>query len=468
MKKLIILIIFSLLLPFCASAEETRDTGNPEYTRPFVRILNSQDFSIKKDFYPYGEEDAAEGINLAVADINNDSQAEIIIVPNRNAKPIIKIFNYEEKLLAEFLAYPEKYTNGLKAIAADLDNDGQKELLTAPNEGIKTEIKIFSAEGKQLSSFLPFGSKYTNGASLTAADFNNDGQIEIIAAPDKGTEPWVKIFNSTGKQLNQFLAFAKNFRGGVSVLAADLNNDQNPEIIVAPLSGSEPKIKIFNTQGELQTEFLAYAADYKKGVNLASGDINNDGKLEIMTGSRQGGGAHLRAFNIKGELQIAPSVFIFNNYRGGFFLASADLDKDGQTEILAATQKVYPPKLIEIDLSKQKLYAYRNGKLENEFIISSGKRQFPTPVGEFKINTKVPKTNMARNYGKDNPNNYNLPNVPHVMYFYRDYAIHGAYWHWKFGTRVSHGCINMKLKDAEWLYNWADINNPVVIYSSKT
>ena len=102
-----------------------------------------------------------------------------------------------------------------------------------------------------------------------------------------------------------------------------------------------------------------------------------------------------------------------------------------------------------------------------QFIVSTGKNKYPTPKGNFKVNTKVLKTTMARNYGPDNPDNYNLPNVPHVMYFYRDYAIHGAYWHWKFGTRVSHGCINLKLPDAKWVYEWSNIGTPVNIYSSK-
>jgi len=107
------------------------------------------------------------------------------------------------------------------------------------------------------------------------------------------------------------------------------------------------------------------------------------------------------------------------------------------------------------------------GVPEKTFIISTGKNKYPTPKGTYKIQTKLLKTDMVRNYGPDNPDNYDLKDVPHVMYFYKDYAIHGAYWHWRFGTRVSHGCINLKLKDAAWLYNWSEIGMPVNIYASK-
>ncbi|MGA9378208.1 MAG: L,D-transpeptidase, partial [Phormidium sp.] len=59
---------------------------------------------------------------------------------------------------------------------------------------------------------------------------------------------------------------------------------------------------------------------------------------------------------------------------------------------------------------------------------------------------------------------YDVPNVPHTMYFHRGYAIHGAYWHNRFGTPVSHGCINVAPNHAAWLFNWANVGTPVVVH----
>ena len=56
---------------------------------------------------------------------------------------------------------------------------------------------------------------------------------------------------------------------------------------------------------------------------------------------------------------------------------------------------------------------------------------------------------------------YYLPNVPYVQYFYRDYAIHGTYWHNNFGTPMSHGCVNLTIPDSQWIFNWAS-NGTVV------
>jgi lipoprotein-anchoring transpeptidase ErfK/SrfK len=47
------------------------------------------------------------------------------------------------------------------------------------------------------------------------------------------------------------------------------------------------------------------------------------------------------------------------------------------------------------------------------------------------------------------------------MYFYRDYGLHGTYWHSNFGRPMSRGCVNLRTPDAQWLYNWAEVGTPV-------
>ena len=51
-----------------------------------------------------------------------------------------------------------------------------------------------------------------------------------------------------------------------------------------------------------------------------------------------------------------------------------------------------------------------------------------------------------------------------MMYFYKDYGIHGTYWHNNFGTPMSHGCVNLTIPDAEWLYNWASYGTTVKVH----
>jgi LysM repeat protein len=114
-------------------------------------------------------------------------------------------------------------------------------------------------------------------------------------------------------------------------------------------------------------------------------------------------------------------------------------------------------KWIEVDLSSQRVYARQGNSVVRKMVVSTGTSRYPTPVGRFRIYAKYRSVTMS------GPG-YHLPGVPHTMFFYRGYAIHGTYWHNNFGRRMSHGCINLKRGDAKWLYSWAPKRTLVVIH----
>lgn len=161
--------------------------------------------------------------------------------------------------------------------------------------------------------------------------------------------------------------------------------------------------------------------------------------------------------DLSGKKQI-DAVAIFNDKK---ILEPSSLFADAinsNTAVLGAS--VAPgQKHIYVDLTKQTLYAYQGKTLVMQTLISSGKWH-PTPDGTFAIWIKLRYTRMTGGTGADF---YDLPNVPYVMYFANDavsegegFSLHGAYWHDNFGHPMSHGCINMRIVDAEKLYNWAD------------
>jgi lipoprotein-anchoring transpeptidase ErfK/SrfK len=113
---------------------------------------------------------------------------------------------------------------------------------------------------------------------------------------------------------------------------------------------------------------------------------------------------------------------------------------------------------IDVNLSQQRLYAYAGDTLMNSFVVSTGTWQTPTVTGKFKIWIKV------RSQAMTGPGYY-LPDVPYVMYFYKDYGLHGTYWHNNFGTPMSHGCVNLTIPDAEWLYNFASVGTVVNVHN---
>ena len=119
-------------------------------------------------------------------------------------------------------------------------------------------------------------------------------------------------------------------------------------------------------------------------------------------------------------------------------------------------------KLITVDLSKQRLYAWEDGKIKKRFKVSTGMYYTPTVKGSFNIYKKVDLQDMRGYFPPYKP--YYIKDVPDVMYFYQSYAIHGTYWHNKFGSRASHGCVNLSLWDANWLYDWAPMGTRVEVF----
>ncbi|MBC1235860.1 ErfK/YbiS/YcfS/YnhG family protein [Nostoc linckia z18] len=112
---------------------------------------------------------------------------------------------------------------------------------------------------------------------------------------------------------------------------------------------------------------------------------------------------------------------------------------------------------IQINLTKQRLIAWEGDRVVYGSAISSGKKSTPTLVGTFNIQSKF-KTTRMRGTG------YDVPNVPYAMFYQGNYGIHGAYWHKRFGTPVSHGCVNLAPKHAKWLFGWASVGTPIVIH----
>jgi hypothetical protein len=117
---------------------------------------------------------------------------------------------------------------------------------------------------------------------------------------------------------------------------------------------------------------------------------------------------------------------------------------------------------IEISIGEQWLSAYEGDLLVFRAPVATGRDGFNTPIGEYAIYSRYDMQRMAGCMGGEC---WDVPNIPWVQYVVGGVAIHGTYWHNNHGTgiRPSHGCINLRIDDAQWLYEWADIGTRVVI-----
>lgn len=141
---------------------------------------------------------------------------------------------------------------------------------------------------------------------------------------------------------------------------------------------------------------------------------------------------------------------------------------------VARTPEIDTERWVSVDLYEQVVIAYEGSTPVFASLISSGMADWPTNEGLFHVYLRNPRSPMSG--ANAQPDFYDLEEVPWTMYFDGDIALHGAYWHDGFGFRRSHGCVNMSIADAFWLYQWAspefdfeiagDTGIAVLVYSS--
>ncbi|MBP9086695.1 MAG: L,D-transpeptidase [Kofleriaceae bacterium] len=106
---------------------------------------------------------------------------------------------------------------------------------------------------------------------------------------------------------------------------------------------------------------------------------------------------------------------------------------------------------LDIDLAQQTLVLYRGDTPVFATLVSTGKKNHATPIGEFTIHAKAAVTTMASEAGERAQ--YDVSAVPWAMRFTKGVYLHAAYWHDGFGNKRSHGCVNVSPRDARWLYD---------------
>lgn len=119
---------------------------------------------------------------------------------------------------------------------------------------------------------------------------------------------------------------------------------------------------------------------------------------------------------------------------------------------------------IEVNLEEQVLTVYEDQRMVFATLIASGVEPYWTQPGLFQIYEKKETENMSGAFAADRSDYYYLQNVPWTMYYDQARALHGAYWHTNFGYPQSHGCLNLSVGDAHWLYDWAQVGDWVWVH----
>jgi membrane-associated phospholipid phosphatase len=224
-----------------------------------------------------------------------------------------------------FLAYDPSFAGGVRVAVGDVNGDGIPDIITAAGPGGGPHVKVFDGRtGAVLASFMAYDPAFAGGVNVAVGDVTGDGQPDIVTGAGAGGGPHVKVFTPTGQPVTSFFAYDPGFAGGVNVAVGDVNGDRLGDVVTAPGAGGGPNVRAFNaTNGALLANFMAYDPGFTGGVNVAAADLDGNGQSEIITGAGAGGGPHVEVFNGQGGLRAGFMAFA-PAFTGGVRVAAVD------------------------------------------------------------------------------------------------------------------------------------------------
>jgi hypothetical protein len=259
------------------------------------------------------------GVRVATADFNHDGFPDVVVAAGDGGGPRVRVLDGKtgEPLpgpVGDFLAYEPGFRGGLFVAAADVDGDGVPDVITAAGQGGGPRVRVFSgADGHVLADFFALDPEFRGGLSVAAADLTGDGKAVVAVGAGAGGGPRVEVLDPlTGSlartALGDFFAFDPASRGGVSLgadsLAGDVDGDGTPDLVVGTGPGVGSQVRVFSGRtGGVVRDFSPFGVDMTAGVSVAAAYVDDDAFADVVVGTGPGVPTTVRVFSgATGEL----------------------------------------------------------------------------------------------------------------------------------------------------------------------
>jgi len=273
-------------------------------------------------FSPYGS--FAGGARVAIGDVTGDGVPDLITGAGPGGSPHVKVFDgVSLNLVYSFFAFDPRFMGGVTVAAGDVNHDGHADIIAGAGAGGGPEVRVFSgATSALIRDFFAYGTGFTGGVTVAAGDLNSDGFADIITGAGPGGGPHVREFSGqTGALLNEFMAYAATFTGGIFVSVGDVAGDARPDVITGAGVGGGPHIRVFDGgTSTVDAEFMAFDTSFTGGVRVDAVDVDGDGRPDIVTAAGPSGGPNVRSWRLN-PLTLEDNFFAFDPaFTGGVFV----------------------------------------------------------------------------------------------------------------------------------------------------
>jgi hypothetical protein len=214
-----------------------------------------------------------------------------------------------------------------------------KPLVVGSGSGATAEVKTFEANGTvppgAASDFVAYDPSFLGGVRVAIGDVNGDGILDRITAAGPTGTPHVEVFDGgTATVLASFLAFADMTPGGLYVASGDVDNDGRADIVVGRGSG-DSQIRVFSGRtGAVIRDFDAFGPAEPDGVRVGVADVNGDGFADIIAGAGPGAPPTVQVFN-GATLAVLATFDAYAGWIGdGIYVAGGDVNGDGFGDII--------------------------------------------------------------------------------------------------------------------------------------